>query len=391
MEAGADTRTITPSLDHPVYLAGFQGNRVATRVAHDLRVRTLALRAGGGRPFALAVCDLVGLVREDTLAIRRALAGIDAVVASTHTHSGPDTIGLWGPDDATRGADDAYLERVRGSVVASIRAAVDALGPAVLRLGDARAPGLIRNFRDPGILDEQVVTLAADRPDGTPIATLVNVPVHPEVLDGESTLVSPDAAGATCRAIERERGGVAVWASGGLGGMQSPDTETRTLEEVERFGEAFATAALASLGDERVEPPLSYRHAEVRLPMWNPTFRLALEAGILRGDLMDGHLTVDVSSLELGPARMAFLPGEVLPALAMHVKELLACPAPFLVGLANDELGYILPREAFVEPEDWNDPDPHYEESMSVGPETGPLLVAALERLLGTTEGRAPA
>lgn len=381
MQAGADTRRITPSLDRPVYLAGFQGNRVATGIEHHLRVRTIALRSGG-RPFALAVCDLVGLVREDTLAVRVALPDVDVVVAATHTHSGPDTIGLWGPDGTTRGVDDEYLARVRATVVDSVRGAVDALGPSALRFGETRVRGLIRNSRDPDILDEQVCTLAADGPDGRPIATLVNVPMHPEVLDGASTLLSPDAAGATCRAIERERGGVAIWASGGLGGMQSPDTELRTTEEATRFGETFSAAGLASLRPDPVEPPLTYRHREVRLPLWNRAFRAGLEAGSLRGRLTEGCLTADLSVLDIGPARLAFWPGEVLPALAMTVKERLGSPFPFLVGLANDELGYILPADAFVEPEDWNDPGDRYEESMSIGPETAPRLLEALDALL---------
>ena len=365
-----------------MYLAGFHGARVATGIEHDLRVRTVALR-GDGRPFALAVCDLIGLVREDTLAIRRALPDVDLVVASTHTHSGPDTIGLWGPDETTRGVDEAFLARVRETVVASVRASVAVLEPATLRFGATRVTGLIRNARDPDVLDEQVCTLSADRPLGDPIVTLVNVPMHPEVLDGRSTLVSPDVARAACRALERERGGMAVWASAGLGGMQSPDTELRTSDEVERFGRTFAAAALASLDEVPLEPGLAFRRTEVELPLWNPVFREGLAAGLLRGELVDGRLIADVSLLELGPARVACLPGEVLPALAMQVKERLGARYPFLVGLADDELGYILPKDVFVEPADWDDPDPHYEESRSVGPETGPLLVAALERLLG--------
>ncbi len=382
MEAGADTRVITPSLEQPVFLAGFQGDRRATGVADDLRVRTIALR-GGGRPFAIAVCDLIGLVREDTLAIRETLPGVDLVVAATHTHSGPDTVGLWGPDETTRGVDETYLAQVRGAVEASVRAAVDALEPARVRLGTTEVGGVIRNLRDPEILDEQVGTLSVERPDCSSIATIVNVPVHPEVLDGESTVISSDLAGATCRAIERARGGVAVWASGGLGGMQSPDTEVRTTAEVERIGSVLAHAALEALEDEEITPLLIYRHEEVRLPLWNPGFRLGLAAGILRGDLDGEDLITDVSLLELGPARVAFLPGEVLPALAMRIKACLACRFPFLVGLANDELGYILPREAFVPPTNWDDPGERYEESMSVGPEAGPLLMTSLASLLG--------
>jgi len=385
MRTGADARIITPPFEgRPVYLAGFQRNRVATGVADDLRVRTLALGPeGAGRPFVLAVCDLIGLPREETLAVREAV-GVDAdvVVACTHTHSGPDTIGLWGPDGATRGVDPRYLEQVRATVAASIEAAVASLEPASLRFGIAPVPGVVRNSRDPDVLDDEVSVLSAERTDGTPLATLLNFPCHPEVLDGGSTVISADMAGAACRAVEGARGGTAVWASGGLGGMQSPDTEVRTTEEAERLGGLVAASALAALAGAALEPDMRYRSAEVELPLWNPLFRAGSEAGLLRGTLEDGSLRTEVSVLDLGPARMAFMPGEVLPALGLAIKGRLGCPFPFLVGLANDELGYILPRERFVEPVDWDDPGRQYEESMSVGPETGPLLFAALEGLL---------
>lgn len=381
VKAGVDSRVISPSIgDGPVYLAGFQRNRVAVEVADDLFVRTIALR-NRGRPFAIAISDLIGLVREDTLRVRHAFPGVDVVVASTHTHSGPDTIGLWGPDEQTSGADPAYLGHVREAIVSSIRAALAALEPVWLRFGTARLTGVARNSRDPEILDDQVSVVAGERADGIPVFTLVNFACHPEVLDGGSRLVSADMAGAACRALERGRGGMAIWSSGGLGGMQSPDTEVRTWKEAERLGVLVASGALDAIGAERVQPHLHYRSALVELPLWNPRFRAGLESGLLRG-AAGTTLRTDVSLLELGPARIAFMPGEILPALGLAMKAMLACAFPFLVGLANDEIGYVLPRERFFEPTDWDDPGPQYEESMSVGPDTGPLLMDALGRLL---------
>lgn len=388
--AGADARTITPALDpaRPVFLAGFQNDRRATGIDAALEVRTLALAAPGGRAFVLAVCDLVGVLRSDTLQIRAAVADLDAdvVVAATHTHSGPDTIGLWGSDQGTRGVDEPYLAGVRATVADSIRAAVTSLEPAAVFAATTRADGVIQNYRDPNILDDAVGVLALDRPDaGGPIATLVNVGVHPEVLDGDSTLISPDMAGACRASVDAARGGITVWTSGDLGGMQSPAEGPRTPEEVRRKGGALARAAVDALMDA---PPLAaplvrYRGGEVALPLWNPMYRAGLEAGLLRGDVHpDGTLTTEVGLLDLGGARIAFWPGEVLPKLGLACKAALHSPHPFLVGLANDELGYILAREDFVRPTDWDDPGAQYEESMSVGPETGPMLQAALDSLL---------
>ncbi len=53
-----------------------------------------------------------------------------------------------------------------------------------------------------------------------------------------------------------------------------------------------------------------------------------------------------------------------------------------IIGMANDELGYILPAEDFVIPADLQEPGESYEESMSVGVEIGPKLTEMLADLL---------
>jgi hypothetical protein len=394
--AGAVARTITPPLDasaSPVFLAGFQRDRRATAIAHELHVRSLAISSDAGRPFVLAVCDLIGLVRSETLTIREAVADLDAdvVVTSTHTHSGPDTIGLWGPDEATRGVDEAWLAAARARVVESIRAAVDSREPAVARVATTGVDGVIENYRDPDVVDAQVGALALDRASGGgAIATLANVGCHPEVLDGGSSVVSSDMAGACARAFEAVRGGVGFWVSGDLGGMQSPADGPRTIAEADRKGAVCADAALAALAGAQPLPDATvrYRSAEVALPLWNPRFRAGLASGVLSGAIgPDGTIVTEVGLLELGPSRWACWPGEVLPRLGIESKRRLGSRYPFLVGLANDELGYILFDEDFVEPADWDDPGRQYEESMSVGPTAGSRLLTALDLLVGGPAG----
>ena len=53
-----------------------------------------------------------------------------------------------------------------------------------------------------------------------------------------------------------------------------------------------------------------------------------------------------------------------------------------IIGLANDELGYILPVEDFKYP--WNPfkPGKHYEETNSIGKEIAPKVMSALDELL---------
>ncbi len=390
--AGAAACPISPDLGaHSVYLAGFGRNRVATEVHRDLMVRALALRLGD-ETFVLAVCDLVGLGHPDVLGIRKLAGdrGLDPdnlVVACTHTHSGPDTLGLWGPDAQTSGRDEMYVTRLRETIAEAALAAVDDLQPATLYAGRGALEGWIRNARDPEIIDRDLLVLRAASPDDAPIFTLMNLACHPEVLWNDSTLLSPDYAGVACSALDAD-GGTAILAVGALGGMLTPDVPDHSVASVEAMGEAVAGRARELLQDAQslAVDELSFVRREVPLPLETPLLQAALEAGLLsRPDSGTGERISEVGLATLGAVRMASAPGELLPRVGFQVKALLDCPYPFLIGLADDEIGYVLPQEEFQLPEDPFEPGEHYEETMSLGPETAPRLLAAWQALLGRT------
>ncbi len=62
----------------------------------------------------------------------------------------------------------------------------------------------------------------------------------------------------------------------------------------------------------------------------------------------------------------------------------------FLIGLANDEVGYIIPRSEWDAEPPWlfGAPSRHYGEINSLGPGTGPAIHAALRELTRTLANR---
>jgi hypothetical protein len=389
---GAATRDITPDPNakgipegsaRPVFLAGFGRDRRATGVDTRLFVRALALRLGE-RVAALVSCDLIGLGRPDVDDVRailnaRGLDGDALIVACTHTHSAPDTLGLWGPDERTSGVDTAYLAHVKQAIVASVTEALAFSCPARMRTATTRLPGYIANLRDPAVVDEDVAALQFVKPDGEVVATLLNLACHPEVLTDESTLLSADYAGYAVAAVEQAAGGVALHISGALGGMLSPATTERTPASAAAMGRAYAETALAAL--DAAEPHdlerLELRRAPVRIPLQNPLLVTARDAGVLRPRPGD-DIETTVACLDLGPAQIAAVPGELLPQLGFALKEAMPGPCRIIAGLADDEIGYILPDDEWVAPADYRDPGAQYEESMSVGPDAGSRVMAAL-------------
>jgi hypothetical protein len=383
LSAGADARPITPDLERDtVFLAGFEPDRPARSVHDDLMVRTFAVRSGDDEPVVVSVCDLVGLTRVHGDKGRR-------VVACTHTHHGPDGLGFWGkPFEGVTGIDHDYLARVRATVAASQEAALAALEPATMRAGSVAVPELVHNIRNPHILDDELSVIRFSRADGSPIVTFVDYACHPEVFDPEGSEVTADFPGHMCRRIEADQGGVAVFAVGAIGGMQSPRTEVRTHDEADRFGEVLAAAVATAVTDADVieAAAVEFARADVGVTLTNPLYELGMEIGVVpaaerRGD----EVVTEVSYLRVGSAGLAFVPGEIFPELGLGLKATMrstGVTVPVVVGLADDEIGYIIPEQDFVAPEDYLDPGSSYEESFSAGPDVAPRVVAALETLI---------
>lgn len=392
LTVGYAQATITPALDRPVYLAGFGRNRRAQSVHDDLFVRALALN-GAGATVVLASVDLIGLPRVVVQEIERAVQQIapaaQLVVAATHTHHGPDTLGLWGPDEMTRGVDETYLARLKETIAVTALEALHHMRPADLRSVAIHVPGVARNGRDPEIRDEELSCLqfvAAGH--NKPHATLLVYPCHPEVLWDDNPHITADYLASMRRVVEHATGAPCVGMVGALGGMMTPAMPGNTFEDAERMGVILGEAALAALSQAHARPVeyAVYRRSVFDLPLANPLFLMAMQAGLLAGPLNDdATLTTEASLLRLGDTAIFFMPGEVLPRLGLAYKEEMRSAGirhAVLAGLANDELGYILPADDFIFPENPFEPGEHYEESMSVGIEAGPALSAALSSLL---------
>ena len=86
--------------------------------------------------------------------------------------------------------------------------------------------------------------------------------------------------------------------------------------------------------------------------------------------------------LQVGGGRGAAAPLELLPKLGLRIKGEMSGKYRFLICLANDELGYIIPEEEFGADKFG------YERTRSLGPRTGTIILEAALELLG--EGSHP-
>jgi hypothetical protein len=235
----------------PVWIGGFGPLRPANEVHDPVYARALVV-AQDGKYLAFVTLDFVGLAfpRIHDARDRLAADGFVAdhlIVASSHNHQGPDTMGLWGDPydlgDLVSGLDRNYQAYVADAIEQVVRDAAAAMVPVELTVGavslrdvdplynganfgghspDPIQHGLVHDGRDPVVASDQLLVLQGRAPDAEDaLFTLTNWSGHPEVRGSSNNAISSDWVGEARRAIEARYGGLALHLPECLGGMQS--------------------------------------------------------------------------------------------------------------------------------------------------------------------------
>lgn len=456
-KAAAGKVDITPDLSrHKIYMAGYDATGRRPRGVHDSLYARVLVVSDGTRTAAVVGVDWLGLYRNDVQDIRR-LAGFESperylFVSATHQHSGPDSMGLWGRFPGVSGRDARYHEEAKRLIAAEVKRLAAQLEPAELAGVSRRVDpsGLCRDSRDPVVIDPHLGVLQVRRPGGKVLATLVNWSCHPEVLGRDNFRLTADYPGPLCAVIEERTGGECVFLPGAIGGLMTPDTRGReNFYESYRIGAALAEMALqaakapaaaARAGAVRARaktvlvqvenprylaflPALTFGHDLFdargrRLPRrarWTLALRHILTRGLKPG--LRPWVESEVSVLDLGPARLLGIPGEIFPELVIggydgrytgrwplitegnpdppdlskapkgpYLRDQIRAPVPLVAGLANDALGYILPEYDFKRRDNLTLlprlPGHHYEETNSIGAGATQVLTEAARDLL---------
>ncbi|MDC0719687.1 hypothetical protein [Nannocystis bainbridge] len=451
------------------WLAGFHNGRPATGVRGEglglvgegdgLWARALVLEQGNTK-LAIVTLDLVGFFNNETMAIRDTLAqmGLEVdyvLLHALHNHEGPDTMGLWGPEQLVSGYDPAYRTQVRQAIVDAIVAADEAkvevtqmvVGEVDTSTYHANGVGnVINDSRDPFVVDEMIGAVQLVDAEANTIASLVSFGNHPEALSDENTLMTSDFAHGLRRTLEQGSqwlqapgkpgvGGPCLFLNAAVGGLmtplgmavKTPDGETyqsASFEKADAIGQLLGEMALDALanGDTIAAPQLDLQAHLFKLRVDNLNFQAMFQLGIFDRETfmeMDGlYISTEAALINLGPAQFLTVPGELFPELAIggydgshihaptkplvdpnntnppnlleapdgpYLKDKMHGTYRFIVGMGNDELGYILPEYDFV----LGDPPwvseaegDHYEETNSIGVETFSKLDAAADVLL---------
>lgn len=461
------------------FMAGFghKGSYYTATEVHDpLWARALVLEYGEVK-LGLVAIDAVGYLLPEVEAVRQEAAGAGfsyVLVASTHTHEGPDTLGLWGPNPFTDGKDPRLMDHIRRQILAALEEADRVKQPARLAAAEASLPDafghLVADRRDPVVIDPGLTVLRLAALNGKTIAVLVKASIHPETLGGKDGILSSDFPHFLREGVENGgfrvsgrpvhgTGGLGIFFNGAVGGLmttlgvevQSEDGTVlpqRSWEKTRRIGELLADASLSALaGAEPVAVDgLVIRTREVRLPLDNPRLQAMISHGVIQRPTYrngrpvatpevgneivteTGLITLRSSGKPL--VQILAVPGELFPEMLLGgyltdtrecwavtdrkkkmdgvgkervgaarpgvspepvLRDFITAPTSMLIGLANDELGYIVPSNDFVFPSYRPGPvfgvdrcgsKDHYEETLSASSKMAPALARALVHLL---------
>jgi hypothetical protein len=224
----------------------------------------------------------------------------------------------------------------------------------------------------------------------TVLATLVNFASHPESLGADNTVVTSDFPHFARARLEAEYGGVAVWVSGALGVLQGPlDIDVRdpltgvaaarrTFRWAEVHGTQLAERVIKALSNltkpGQSGPAISFATQKpVAIPLENDFFRVLAAIDVINPrrtlftngvpDPSEGNfpppwgilpaafgedIHTEVGAFRVGQGSFAVVPGELDPQLgAIYRSHMTGAKFTFLIGLGNDEIGYIVPAPKF--------------------------------------------
>ena len=421
----------------PVWIAGFGENRAANGVHDDLWARAMVIDDGKTR-LAIVVLDAIGFMNNDVIDVRERVSkesGITyAIICSTHTHEGPDLLGLWGPNPITSGINPAHMEYVKNQAAKAIDHAAKNIRPVRLSISQdlTGAANLVIDTRKPEVFDSGLRMLQfLDKQNGKTLGTLISWGDHPETLWSENLLLSSDFPHFVREGIEKGVfkkdslmrpgvGGVAVYASACVGGLMTThprltikdpftgeEFKAPTFEKAAVQGKQLANLALTAMAkpEEVIDSAaISLIAKTVPLPLNNPMFKLAAMLGVMkRGTTGWMKMKSELSVIKIGPISMVTIPGELYPEIlnggiespegqdfkiapveVPAIRDLMPGKYKFMFGLANDEIGYIVPKSQWDEkpPFTYGRDSGPYGEVNSLGPETAPTIHRNIKAML---------
>jgi len=380
-KAGFAAVKITPP--QPMWMSGYASRTgPAEGVEIDLWTKAAVLEPAGQPPLVLVSLDLVGIDRDTSLAIVKAIADkhktprANIALATSHTHCGPvvgsNLNSMYFYDAAEAKLVDEYTKALPGLVLKAVDAAManrkaarlsQATGTSTFAVNrrenkEADVPMIREKGMLKGPVDHDVPVLAARDADGKLLGVVFGYACHATVMSYMKW--SGDYPGFAMLDVEKAHPGAVAVFFAGCGADQNP-LPRRQVELARKYGGMLAESVNAVLAKpmKPVAAEAMAQYREIALPLKEVPTReelikqaaatdkyIAARAKILLKQLEGGkeipatypypiqtwRLGADVSLVTLG--------GEVVVDYSLRLKKDLG-GAVWVMGYANDVMAYI--------------------------------------------------
>lgn len=379
---GASQADITPEAG--AYIAGDKQNRRFTGVLDSLYVKAVVV-SDGQTSVAVLTVDCIGLLYPTVEAIRSEIQNTlgdkapQLVLSSTHTHSGPDVVGMWGSDLQHSGVDTAYMQRLIAVAAQQVVLATQRTQAVTARIAQTtHGEGWVANICQEE-LDSSLTVLQFRDLQGKSVATLTNFACHPTYLDAVFDKVSADYVAGFYQRMDEQLGGVNLFLQGAVGGWVQPsDKDGRPSTAYARgYGLAAATQKALQTPDTLYNTAVQFRAKPLTFKVENEGWRQLAALGTIQRQIAE-TVASEVVWFAIGEVPFVTHPGETAPYYSLRSKELMGTPRAFVLGLGMDALGYMVKPVYFDDP---TKPHAEYLTRMSLGKDTAPSLLAAIEAL----------
>ncbi|MBI4992374.1 MAG: neutral/alkaline non-lysosomal ceramidase N-terminal domain-containing protein [Candidatus Harrisonbacteria bacterium] len=374
IKAGFSKQDITPPRFS--WVAGYYPPHPAFSIKDRLWVKSLALQDKNGNIVVIVSCDLIGLFPDEINKISdevRLVHRDKIFISTTHTHSGPDTLGLWGIP-MTSGKNKRYMKLVRAAIAKSIDESVASLQRSTIRFGQGEFRGYAHG-REENPADAEVFVIQV-LVSSMPV-TLVNYACHPDVVQGLQ--ISKDFPNFLEQRLARFIGGEVIFIPGAIGGVQPPENLEGETYFVKKLGEDLADAIVRIMKSPIIPSftDIKLKKIKIEAPFENKQeLYFAVKTKMVPNFLSkNGLVSAEVGKIQIGPAEILTVPGELFPKIWWQVKPKIHGNPKMIFGLTNGEFGYILL------PEDVKSGKHKYHASMSVGPKFGEEIRGAMQGL----------
>ncbi len=407
------------------YVAGYGENNPAIGVLDEPHVHALWVDDRSGRGGVLFIsCDCVGILNKDILKLRKAVTVAlgdhycrSVNIFCTHNHAGIDTMGIWGPLPLS-GKDPKYMDLIRKQMIKAAKQAVADARESDVYYGTIQVPDMQEDIRLPHVYSKTLTRFRCVPKDGSREIWFLNFASHSESLQGCNSRISADFPHYLRNRIRLATGAETIYGVGAIGGMISMEIADEKAireagndfaESTMQIGHKLGGYALQIEDEKQLTPYVNLLRKELFVPVENTILSIAGRVHIIEADWYADSklpkkicLKTEMTYIDFGGVPMLLIPCEMFPELAfggylsaeesaegkgpeinpVPLTEIAGEKELLIFGLANDELGYVLPPNDFMlhptQPYLETPRDRlgrrHYEETNSLGPQTAQVL-----------------